>query len=111
MSNYLTKAIDFLGVTPEQVVKHRINEAEGVYILLADYGGGGIKKHIIPLVDLDEPPQSEPVPQELPEIEVTAGARKLAKAEGIDLAEVPGTLKGGKINIDDVRNFINRAGE
>jgi hypothetical protein len=57
MTDYLARAIEYLGAEPGEVVKHRVQGDE--YIVILDKGIAGCPKYHIPLSKLDEP---APVP-------------------------------------------------
>lgn len=54
----------------------------------------------------DQPAESEREADEEPEIDVTKAARELAEEYGVDLADVDGTGKGGRILKDDVKEEV-----
>lgn len=69
MSDYLKAACEHVGATPEQVLAHRVDSAEQVFVLVVDNGIKGAPKHEIPLSELiavsepviiPEPPKNAP---------------------------------------------------
>lgn len=63
MADYLKAACEHVGATPEQVLVHRVDEAEQVFVLVIDNGIKGCPKYAIPLSDLiavTEPVDAEP---------------------------------------------------
>ncbi len=63
MTEYLDRAIEYLGIDKGDVIKHRIQGDD--FIVIADLGIKGCPKYYIPLSELAEP---EPVVLEEPEI-------------------------------------------
>ena len=63
MADYLTAACKYVGATPEQVLAHRVDEAEQVFVLVIDNGIKGCPKYAIPLSELiavTEPVEAQP---------------------------------------------------
>lgn len=63
MTDYLKAACEHVGATPEQVMVHRVDEAEQVFVLVIDNGIKGCPKFEIPLSELIatvEPVTAEP---------------------------------------------------
>lgn len=76
MTDYLKAACTYVGATPEQVIVHRVDEAEQVFVLVIDNGIKGCPKYEIPLSELiavAEPVSAEP---EQPAVETEAPAPK-----------------------------------
>ena len=53
MTDYLARAVEYLGAEPGEVLKHRVQGDE--YIVILDKGIAGCPKYRIPLSKLDEP--------------------------------------------------------
>lgn len=52
MTDYLKAACEHVGATPEQVMVHRVDEANQVFVLVVDNGIKGCPKFEIPLSEL-----------------------------------------------------------
>lgn len=53
------------------------------------------------------PEEAPPADEEPAPVKATAAAWKLARKEGIDLASIEGTGDGGKVTVNDVREYGN----
>lgn len=72
--DYLPLACKHLGIDPALVIKSRVDPGLAEFILLADYGIGGVKKYRVPLAHLPEP-EPEPAPEPEPEPTPKRGRR------------------------------------
>jgi len=85
--------------------------------VVADMGIKGCPKHIIPLSDLHEPgPQNAAIDVvEPPRVErrykanATAGAKRQAARDNIDLVEVAQAVKGARITVHTLNEFVKES--
>lgn len=118
--DYLKAACKHLGIVAEQVKKHRI-EGEN-FVVVADMGIKGCPKHIIPLADLHpvEPATVSVTPMRMAytvdatvepmtftyTVNATSGAKRKAARDKIDLAEIAQAVKGARITVRTLNEFV-----
>lgn len=76
MSDYLKAACEHVGATPEQVLAHRVDSADQVFVLVVDNGIKGAPKYEIPLSELIT--VASPVESNEPEQDADSQAEKPA---------------------------------
>ena len=101
MTDYLDRAVEYLGVDKGSVIKHRVQGDD--YIVIVDKGIAGCPKYYIPLSQLQEP---EAPPDELLPVPAAVDLnyrdlQELAKETGIPANQSADDLRAALLEIDE----------
>ena len=101
MTDYLDRAVEYLGVDKGSVIKHRVQGDD--YIVIVDKGIAGCPKYYIPLSQLQEP---EAPPDELLPVPAAVDLsyrdlQDLAKETGIPANQSADDLRAALLEIDE----------
>ena len=101
MTDYLDRAVEYLGVDKGSVIKHRVQGDD--YIVIVDKGIAGCPKYYIPLSQLQEPEAS---PDELLPVPAAVDLnyrdlQELAKETGIPANQSADDLRAALLEIDE----------
>jgi len=103
MKGYLEAACVRLGVAVEQVMSYAENPERGNVGLVVNYGIEGGKEYAFPMSELA-------VVIKAKSYAATVDARRLARARDIDLEQIEGTGKFGRITVADIRRAMKEEG-